>query len=208
MFKNKSSLLLCLLVAAGVSVQGQVRLSVIQPPELSADAGNDSIVCRNHSVTLGGSPSASGGSPGYIYLWTPSAGLDDPTSPNPEATPESTTTYRLTVTDQNGCQAESEVLIRIDQCLGIGDRPLIESFSVYPNPSSGQFVVAGINQELAGQLSLELVNRIGQVVYRKQYLPDYNPVGIRVDAAPIDPGVYLLRIYLKDNILTSRLIIR
>ena len=204
----KHHILLFLLVAAGVSVQGQVRLTVVQPPELTADAGNDSILCRNHSVMLGGNPAATGGNPGYIYLWTPADGLDDPTSPNPEATPDATTTYRLTVTDQNGCLAVSEVLIRVDQCLGVGNRPLSESFSVYPNPSSGKFIVAGINHELAGKLSIELVNRIGQVVFRKEYHQDYSSLGIPVDASPIDSGVYLLRIYLTDNVLTSRLIIR
>lgn len=38
----------------------------------------------------------------YIYEWSPAATLDDPSSPNPRATPLETTTYELTVRDSSG----------------------------------------------------------------------------------------------------------
>jgi gliding motility-associated-like protein len=42
------------------------------------------------------------------YQWTPAAGLDNPNAMSPQASPVSTTTYQLTVTTNNGCQASGK----------------------------------------------------------------------------------------------------
>ncbi|MHC1731146.1 MAG: PKD-like domain-containing protein [Bacteroidales bacterium] len=56
---------------------------------------------------------AGGGEPGYIYLWTPAAGLSSDTDPNPTAKPAVTTTYTLTVTDQNGCSISRDITVNV-----------------------------------------------------------------------------------------------
>jgi PKD repeat protein len=56
---------------------------------------------------------AGGGEPGYIYLWTPAAGLSSDTDPNPKAKPAVTTTYTLTVTDQNGCSISRDITVNV-----------------------------------------------------------------------------------------------
>ncbi len=65
-------------------------------PLPTADAGSDAAVCNGESILLNGN----GGS---TYDWAPAANLDDNTLASPNATPASTTTYTLTVTDGNGC---------------------------------------------------------------------------------------------------------
>ncbi|MBU1488131.1 choice-of-anchor D domain-containing protein, partial [bacterium] len=69
--------------------------------EITVNAGPDDTICSGTCTVLNGS--ATGGSPPYIYVWTPTIGLDRPDSPNPTACPDTTTTYTLTVTDANGC---------------------------------------------------------------------------------------------------------
>ena len=66
---------------------------------LTANAGNNTGVCPGDSVKLGGNPTASGGNPPYTYSWLPTASLDLPNSPNPNAFPVTSTNYTLTVTD-------------------------------------------------------------------------------------------------------------
>jgi gliding motility-associated-like protein len=78
-------------------------------PPLIADAGPNTSVCPNDSVQIGGNPAALGGIPPYTYSWQPSASLDNPTAPNPNASPSSTTNYTLTVTDGAGNTATSVV---------------------------------------------------------------------------------------------------
>jgi gliding motility-associated-like protein len=51
-------------------------------------------VYKGKSTTLHAIPNS-----GFIYVWTPSGSLDDATSPNPVATPDTTTTYTLTLAD-------------------------------------------------------------------------------------------------------------
>lgn len=77
-----------------------------------ADAGADKEVCRGSSVTLDGSASSGAGK--YIYIWSPSAGLDDNTLEKPVASPDSTTSYFLTVQDMNGCYDRDTVLVIVN----------------------------------------------------------------------------------------------
>lgn len=74
-----------------------------------AAAGNDTTICAQSSVQIGGSPS---GPEGAQYLWTPNLFLDDNTIPNPTATPPTDITYTLTVT-KNGCTSTSTVTVEV-----------------------------------------------------------------------------------------------
>ncbi|MGZ3883202.1 MAG: T9SS type B sorting domain-containing protein [Bacteroidia bacterium] len=65
----------------------------------SANAGNDFTICPGGLSTLGGSPTASGGTPPYTYNWTPTLGLSSFTVANPVVTISTTTTFYLVVTD-------------------------------------------------------------------------------------------------------------
>ncbi len=49
----------------------------------------------------------------YTYLWEPATSLDDNTIPNPEATPDETTTYTLTVTDRDGCTTTETLTVTV-----------------------------------------------------------------------------------------------
>ncbi len=65
----------------------------------TASAGANQTICLGASATIGGSPSATGGTPPYTYSWIPTSGLSSTTVANPVASPGTTTTYTLTVTD-------------------------------------------------------------------------------------------------------------
>jgi hypothetical protein len=78
---------------------------------LLVSAGNDTIIFSNTSAQLNGS--AAGGTSPYTYLWTPSTGLSNPNIPNPVASPASTTTYTLSVTDNAGCNGFDFVTVSV-----------------------------------------------------------------------------------------------
>lgn len=86
---------------------------IVSSNNLTADAGNDVAYCSNSnsSVALGGSPTATGGTPAYTYTWSPSLGND----PHPVVSPTVTTTYHLTVTDSKGCIAVDSVKVTVRQ---------------------------------------------------------------------------------------------
>lgn len=60
------------------------------------------------------------------WMWQPSGSLDDPFSPNPLATPDSTTTYSVTITDAAGfCQIEKEVTVIVSPIVSVS--PVIDT---------------------------------------------------------------------------------
>ena len=83
--------------------------------QLTANAGVNKNICPNKTVTLGGSPTASGGIQPYSYSWQPSAFLNSTTSPNPTATNiTGSIEYTVTVTDKNGNTASSTIVFYVD----------------------------------------------------------------------------------------------
>ncbi|MBL4656764.1 MAG: right-handed parallel beta-helix repeat-containing protein, partial [Flavobacteriales bacterium] len=80
---------------------------------LIADAGPDVAICSGSNVTIGGSPTAIGGTSPYTYSWTPAFTLNDGTIANPTAGPLATTIYDLIVTDIVGCVDTDTVIVVI-----------------------------------------------------------------------------------------------
>jgi len=71
-----------------------------------AEAGPDQEICNTQATQL----QASGGS---TYEWSPSIGLDNKDIADPTASPSSTKTYRVTVTDTNGCQKTDDMTLTV-----------------------------------------------------------------------------------------------
>jgi gliding motility-associated-like protein len=94
--------------------QETLEITITEPAELIAHAGEDASMCHPDNegvVQLNGT--AVGGTEPYSWSWSPAEGLSDAGIANPLATPGANTTYTLTVTDANGCQATSEVTISV-----------------------------------------------------------------------------------------------
>jgi PKD repeat protein len=80
-----------------------------------AEAGKDVYICRGETAKIGGMPTATGGSGNYRYIWSPASSLNKNNISNPEATPDHTTEYVLTVTDNSGqgCKDRDTVTVTI-----------------------------------------------------------------------------------------------
>jgi len=67
-----------------------ILVTMLDP--LFANAGVDVKICAGEYIQLGAALIE-----GQTYSWSPSSGLDDPSSPNPIANPDTTTEYSVTV---------------------------------------------------------------------------------------------------------------
>lgn len=84
-----------------------ISLSFRSVPE--ADAGNDTTICAGETIQLGNSKDSD-----KLYLWSPIESINDPEDPTPIATPNTSTNYRLTVSDPDSiCQASDEVSVEV-----------------------------------------------------------------------------------------------
>lgn len=82
-------------------------VTVTVDPLPTVDAGTDTWLCLGSTVALSGSGDAGS------YSWQPTGPLNDPSSPTPLATPASSTTFVLVITDANGCSASDPVLVTV-----------------------------------------------------------------------------------------------
>ncbi|MFM8433324.1 MAG: T9SS type A sorting domain-containing protein, partial [Bacteroidota bacterium] len=99
-------------VTDGNSCSQTINVQLNQPDRLIADAGISGDYCRATLISLGGNPTAQGGTSSYTYQWTPSAGLNNNTSSNPTTIINQSTVYQLAVTDANGCRATDSIVMR------------------------------------------------------------------------------------------------
>jgi hypothetical protein len=76
-----------------------------------AFAGEDTVVCVGGSILIGAP--AAGGTPPYLYEWTPAAGLSDSRIATPIAKPITATTWVLKVTSAAGCTSYDSVTVDV-----------------------------------------------------------------------------------------------
>lgn len=82
--------------------------------QLVADAGPDKTQCPGIPKVIGGSPSATGGTPPYSYSWQPSGNLSSLSAANPTANVSGWMNYTLTVIDNAGDTATDNMWINLD----------------------------------------------------------------------------------------------
>ncbi|MFM2207943.1 MAG: hypothetical protein RL213_1918 [Bacteroidota bacterium] len=87
--------------------------TITEPAALLASAGPAQTACAGSTVTLGGGPTATGGTVPYSYLWSNGSGSTYATA-NPSFAASVTSSWLLTVTDANGCTAGGNVTVNVN----------------------------------------------------------------------------------------------
>ncbi len=95
--------------ANGCSETDQVSIDVYDLPVVNA--GFDKELCLGSSVEIGGSPT---GDTNFTFQWSPAVELNNSAAANPLASPTVNTTYRVTVTTDEGCQDSSSMFVTVN----------------------------------------------------------------------------------------------
>jgi len=101
---------------------------------------------------------------GWEYSWEPAIYLDDPSITNPLASPEETTTFYVTVIDNNGCSSTDSVLVEVTPGIIFPD-------GITPNGDGINDVWIIDNIQLFSDAVVEVYNRWGQPLW--QSAPGY-----------------------------------
>lgn len=161
----------------GCTTTNQVTVTIV--PEISVNAGPDVSIVTGETTqliaTVNNQPSS--------ILWTPSTGLNATNVLNPKANPTATTTYRITVTNSQGCEATDDVVVTvIPYCVKVEN-------AFTPNGD-------GINDlwkvydsyECLKNVTVHVFNRYGKKVYEsKDYRNNWQGT---YDGKPIPDGTY------------------
>jgi hypothetical protein len=89
---------------------------------------------------------------------------------------------------------------------GVEDGGLLSNLSVYPNPTNGKFTVSVSNAE-ALDMTIELVNTTGQVVYRNEVKAAYSYTN-DIDASNFAKGVYYLKVNNGSEVKVEKVVVQ
>ncbi len=123
-----------------------LQINVSPNPIVLANSTKTAI-CKGEFTSM----NASGAS---TYSWT-----NGSTGASVSISPTITTNYTVTGTNANGCSGQASIQLKVNNCLSVFESILKDGISIFPNPSSGDFVI-----QSESQMNLSLVNQLGQNV--------------------------------------------
>jgi len=161
---------------------------------------HDIWINEGDSVYLNQIPNISGGYGASTYDWNPSYGLSDTTLANGFwASPNTSTSYTLTVKDSKGCAktAGGPLYSIWVNTVGLHENT-IKEVDLFPNPTS-DFVF--INKEKSETISkIEIYTLSGKILNTV-----INPKN-QIDISNYPNGVYTLKIYFDDYVSSQKIV--
>ena len=96
------------------------------------------------------------------------------------------------------CEGET-LPVFCNQSIGINEtQPVVDTFVIYPNPTTGQFTVEGANVA-----KVEVYNLVGQKVHEAEGQV------VNIDATDWHKGIYLVNIIEENGaVVTKKLVVR
>lgn len=111
--------------------------------------------------------------------------------------------FSLTGSSSNFITANCVTLLALDQISDVKQQKI--EYSIYPNPTAEKFFFINVSTE--DLVQVELINYLGQVVLKQEIV--FSNSSHRITIENITPGIYLIRINLKNaaTTFTNRLVI-
>jgi len=167
-------------------------LTVNQSP--SATVSPDVTIFTGSNTTL----TASGGN---NYNWSPSTGLNTTTGNSVIATPNQTTIYCVTITDNNGCADTACVTVTVEiPCYGTDNFKIPNAFSPNGDNINDEFCLQGWDKCIESFL-ITVYDRWGEKVYQSDktdFCWDGTYKGKKLDAQVF--VYYVTAVYVKDSL--------
>ena len=142
-----------------------------------------SVICKGEKMTL----TASGAD---AYLWNTATGY---TTAAITVSPNTTTTYSITGTNNNGCSETSTIKLIVNTCTNIDHNSFSESgYKIYPNPTTG-ILNLSVNQKFT---MYTISNSLGEKLITGS-LENLSAVNINVSS--LHPGIYFIELQDTEN---------
>jgi hypothetical protein len=174
----------------GCTSSASYSVTVNTLPTVNASADRASM-CIGESVTLTGGGAVS-------YQWLSSAQFKLLGNPI-VVSPTSSGTYTLTGADANGCESTAIVAIGVDACTGITEVGKGTDVRVYPNPTTGAFVIELNDQSLK---SIEVTDMMGRIVENTVTAQKKVSIDINNRAS----GIYYVKVVSGDNVSVIKIV--
>jgi hypothetical protein len=144
---------------------------------------------------------------GSTYQWQFNS-IDIPGATNQSYDVTQTGYYTVFITDENGCSSSATLYILIT---GVEDVFTNGNLLIYPNPSDGSFMVEWLNGLIVGDLSIDVVSTLGEVIFsskEKNISCDWKKeIDLRRFNCCISPGVYFIEIRTQNDFVRKKIVI-
>ena len=178
----------------GCSNRDSITVSVNPSPNINL--GNDTTICKNHTLTLNAGPGFTS------YLWN--TGATTPTITIPQGS--ITSVYYVTVTNSFGCSDSDTILVTVAACTGIEELDGNDgTVLLYPNPNRGLFNLV-VDIPGAENAQIEIINTQGRTVYNATIK---NAIAYKevIDLSGNASGIYYVRVISEKYTNISKLMI-
>jgi hypothetical protein len=136
-----------------------------------------------------------GGLPPFAYQWSPTEGLTDPTDPFTWASPDTTTSYHMVVTDSAGCTGGDSFRVIVDPT-GTDDGSFSdESILLHPNPARDEIMLE-IKSAKQSTVRCVLMDLNGRVVFSGSV--ETNKAE-RIHLDNLAQGIYIVKINFDEQ---------
>ncbi len=162
--------------------------------------GNDVISCLDGGVTIFASNAYDS------YNWS-TGGTTNVLNVTGATVGTGSADYILTVTQaSSACTARDTVNIRFNDCTGLDEMTSDLNVNLYPNPATNFVTIEIMDKLNSDNLTLEILNSIGQVVESKSI--ENAKEQIIMDVNNFSKGLYLVRVSSDNLYITKKLLIQ
>lgn len=144
-----------------------------------------------------------------VYSWNFGDGSPVSNAVNPSHTYLAEGNYNvcLTVSDSTGCSTTTCQQITI-QSTDIASQSFNEMIGIYPNPTASGVVTVDMAKLARKDVKITVYNIIGNAVYEREIISNYNIDKHVVDLSAMVPGNYFVSIQAGDEITTRRVMVK
>jgi len=156
----------------------------------------DTIVCVGDSVLL----TATGGS---NYFWS----TGSMTNTIIVSTPSDTTiSYYVTVTDNNGCSGFDTVRVTFDPCVSLADLTFEPRINIFPNPTTGKLKIQ--ISKLKNDVEMRITNLHGQIMLNDNFTINSPSYIKEIDLSMLPKGIYFINFRSGNFVRTEKLLVK
>ncbi|MEZ4914502.1 MAG: T9SS type A sorting domain-containing protein [Chitinophagales bacterium] len=172
----------------GCFVTKEITIEVLPEPNLFINIGNNTI-CQGESIVAYATSSGQGNA----FSWSPAEGVSNPNSNAVYLSPETTTTYTVTVLNSQGCEKSETITLAVDNCTGIDEvtNDVTANIAMLQDNLQVQFQ----NFVLSSPYTFAIYNVQGQKF--KTGIVETNVLNISLSNMP--SGLYLLQLQNPEN---------
>jgi PKD repeat protein len=115
-------------------------------------------------------------------------------------------TVTYTYTDANGCSAEEDQTITVDNCVGLLENDGKVGIEVFPNPNNGQFNI-NLNAVDFNDAKVTIMDALGKVVYEEKNVNIKGTYSTKVDLSSNPQGVYFVVVSGSNKTFTQKVML-